>query len=672
MNTPNPVIASLLLAVALVAEGPGALAAPTILAVRGAPAELPAFGRFEAQIEVAAAYDNPFDPAQVAVTAQVVGPLPAPLVLTAFYYQDFRRELVAGAEVLTPVGPPHWRLRFAPTVPGEYHLTVRAADATGSAEADGGTFTVGPAASPGFVALSARNPRYLAFQDGSPYVPIGINVDWPDARGSFAYDHYFAKLQAVGGNWTRIWMTHFPPGLNLDWHADPYDPRYDLEAAWRLDEILRRAEDAGVYVQLCLQQHSQFEAENWSSWAENPWNAVNGGPLTTSLEFFTHPVTNALFARKLGYVAARYGAFRSILAWELWNEVDGILGYDPGVVDPWLAEKAVQLRALDVHGHLITNSYTFPPALAATPRDWTGMDLRQVHAYFFDPVKVLAQSAERLGDVGAPVIVAEYGLDIFGNLNARDPTGVNLHQTTWAALALGYAGGAMTWWWDSYVDPNDLYERLHVPAQFSADARWLTLTGPLGAATLEPADVRLEVYGQRGPDFAIAWVRDTRGDWDGRPRAELAPWDNLTLRVPRLTPGDWLPEFVDPWTGETTPGAPVATGGDGALAVPLPSFRSDLALKLARAVAPPPEPEPGAEPVADVAESAPSDVAEVAPLPDAADTVLGDIGRDVVAEPAHPGRGRAGCAAGSLASPSAFWTLLLFGVAAVTRRRRAL
>ena len=58
-------------------------------------------------------------------------------------------------------------------------------------------------------------------------------------------------------------------------------------------------------------------------WEDNPYNAANGGPVAADdpAAFFTDPTARDLFKKRLRYLVARYGAYRDILAWELFNEI---------------------------------------------------------------------------------------------------------------------------------------------------------------------------------------------------------------------------------------------------------------------------------------------------------------------------------------------------------------
>jgi len=60
----------------------------------------------EFTVSVSATYDNPFDPDDVMVDAQITGPSGKMLVVPAFFHRDFRRESRNGREALTPMATP--------------------------------------------------------------------------------------------------------------------------------------------------------------------------------------------------------------------------------------------------------------------------------------------------------------------------------------------------------------------------------------------------------------------------------------------------------------------------------------------------------------------------------------------------------------------------------------
>ena len=522
-------------------------------------------------------YSNPFDPDVVDVTAQVTGPDGA-FEIPAFWFQDYVATAEPEGERLTPTGSPHFRLRFRPEKAGEVTMVVRATDSDGSDLSGPIKVAVGPGVFKGFVRRVPGTPL-MAWSSGEPYVPFGMNVDWVGKGGTGEYAYYFGKMATSGLNWSRVWMTHFD-GTALEWSKGDDGGYcglscYNLKAAWRLDRILDLAAQNGVAVQLVLQQHSQFEASMWSSWADNPWNAANGGPLQKSADFFTHPETVKGFDKKLRYIVARYAHSPGLLAFELWNEMDLILGADREAVHAWCRERVKVLRAMDIFGHMVTTSYAVP-GTADAQQDWgfEGYDLVQLHTYVPLYWETLELSAPYLTAFGKPVIVGEFGIDFLGEQNQKDTLGIHLHNANVLAFLLGFSGGAMSWWWDNYIEKLDLWGAIAGPAK-ALRATGVTHAGPAIEGAKVDQEGLVVKAGAAGAEGVLVLVHDTDSEWD---KADLAPkaFEGVRLTVPLPCPkADAY--FFDTWTGKAV-GHGVGVGpAEGIL---LPAFRRDILVHL--------------------------------------------------------------------------------------------
>ena len=84
------------------------------------------------------------------------------------------------------------------------------------------TFEVTETAIQGFVRVDATDARFLRFDRGAPYVPLGHNAGFEDGNpalnGTAYYDALFSGSFAAQENWTRIWMTDFNRSA-LEWGA---------------------------------------------------------------------------------------------------------------------------------------------------------------------------------------------------------------------------------------------------------------------------------------------------------------------------------------------------------------------------------------------------------------------------------------------------------------------
>jgi hypothetical protein len=554
---------------------PGALRTGTVMQVR---------------VELDQAYDNPFDPEQIAVDAELTGPDGVTVKIPGFWTQAVARSLEQGREKLTLQGEPAFAIRVLPLAAGMHTLKVTATDAAGTGAAPPLTVGVEASATQGLVRVDPRDPLSLMYDDGSAYVPIGANVDWSvEPSGSYDIDDYYARMQAAGMNWSRLWLTHFGEGWTLewgDWHPSGYYHglgRYSLEVAARLDHVLEEAEARGIRLQLVLWQHGQFETSQWSSWPDNPYNAVHGGPASTSAQFFTSAEALRLSRQKLRYLVARYSAFPSLLAWEMMNEMDGVQA-PLSLVVGWCDQRARDTRALDPYRHLVTTSYMIRPGfgkLAGFESD--AYDLAQAHNYWGTTVSLPAD-AKGLLAYGKPRILGEYGLNASGEDDLLDIAGHHLWDGSWVALASGFQGGAMSWWWDNYLRPNDLFKTQWPLARVlqQVDLRGVhqQLTED-GALAVDNTGESLGVYGRRNAEHVFALVRHSGCYWKtAQANQGLPDVAGGQLSVTGAAKASWNVRMFDSLTGELAGTGEAQADDQGVVRFVLPAFKGALVLDL--------------------------------------------------------------------------------------------
>ena len=371
-------------------------------------------------------------------------------VQVAFRYLD-------GQTVRLPAffdGGMSWKARFTPPQPGRYTITaitlngdeVRVTpqpaefDVTGKGES-------------GFVRIDPRHKQRFILDDGTPYYPLGHDVAW---------DHdvpaLIRKLGNAGENWSRIWMCHWGE-TNLDWlDGRPIKAgTYDLDVARRWDAIVSACEQAGVHFQLVLQHHGQFSTRVNPNWQDMPWNTRNGGWLQSAELFFTDERAIAATKARYRYILARWGHSPSIMAWELFNEVqntDAWLQNKHADVARWHATMASFLRAHDLYRHLITTSW-LPTEKALTEP----LDYLQEHQYAPDPI-ITSQSLDQIKLV-KPYFVGEFGPPV-----DRANDSAFLRRGLWASLMSQAAGAAQYWFWER-VDQYGWYPVLGSAAHFA-------------------------------------------------------------------------------------------------------------------------------------------------------------------------------------------------------------
>lgn len=541
------------------------------------------YGRVELALAIELTVDNPYDPAQIDLRVHFTAPDGQISTVPAFWLQDF------DPSTLQPTGKPGWRVRFTPDQPGEWHAQ---AELFGQNQRSAQiTFPVAPSDNPGFVRIHPTNPRYFAFDNGTPYIPIGLNLGWAGENVLGDYTRWFDQLSANGGNVARIWMASW--SFAIEWNDTGLgDYTNRMKQAWLLDQVFQLAEARGIYIMLTLLNHGAFSTSVNSEWADNPYNKANGGPLKAPIAFASDPTAKAFFKQRLRYIAARWGYSPNLFAWEWWNEVNwtGIGDDDLG---PWIQEMTPVLQAFDPYDHLITNSLADGTAtkLWALPE----LDFSQQHDYTGgDLNRTLSRDMTRISRVAPdkPLLMGELGYSA-GAQEALDA--MHLHTGLWAAPFLGYAGGSMYWWWDNFVDPQNQWP------QYGALARFLA-GEDLAASQVNKAVVTPEgaqALALQQPSRALLWLHSdaytipaVQGAYDKavrealKTKKKLTNWQytapvlsDLTVTLTGLTDGTYTLHWYDPQQGQWLTETPVQVQNGTATFV-APAFDTDLAAKL--------------------------------------------------------------------------------------------
>lgn len=460
------------------------------------------YARIEGSFELPDIQGNPFDYTENDVMVTVMTPDNRNVKLPAFFD-----------------GGKTWRVRYSPDLSGRHQITkvqVNGRDVQPQ-KFDRRDFDVSGSPDAGFVRKDTRDKTRFAFDNGNSYFPLGQNVAFtgsvvtpaeappavptvdkakddksaPDKAKAVVekvgeptpagIPSVLEKMGRSGMNWSRIWMTAWD-GKNLDWPATGKATigRLDLDAARRWDAIVDAAEKNGVRFQMVLQHHGQYSTRTDANWDSNPWNKKNGGFLSSPDEFFSNSRAAGLTRAKYRYIVARWGYSPSIMAWELFNEIentDAVAHKHQDEVAAWHNSMAQFLRQQDSYHHLITSSSTAD--VAALGRE---LDYIQPHGYVPDPVSTVAEVETKKLD--RPVFYGEIGPESLGKKDA----GAFLHRALWAGVMSG-ASGAPGWWeWD-LADKENLYDRFKSVGDFVRQSGLLSKRGlsaaPVSVETAE-------------------------------------------------------------------------------------------------------------------------------------------------------------------------------------------
>jgi len=473
------------------------------------------YEKLELTVALPHTYANPFDPGEIDLTARLIAPSGKAFTLPGFYCQPHTRSRAAdAAEVLLPEGEGIFAIRFAWGEIGRYRYEVTATDSSGAHFVGSGAFQVIAADRPGYIRPFASSPYYFQRDSGGSYFPIGENMCWPAKGGSYDYDLWMSKLAASGGNYLRLWLVNEWNKLGLERLSYAPDDdrglgRYDQQAAWRIDRIIALAAESDMGVLMCIESFNSLSTRIYPQWKVSPYNAANGGPCATPADFFTNREARRLFRQRLRYLVARWGYASSVLAWELWNEVDLVDDYSSETVAGWHQEMARYLRSIDPWTHPVTTSYgrtEGDPQVDGIPE----MDFVQSHSY---GARDMAQTIASWGlskrrQYRKPHYFGEFGADVYGKEEWTNPTGIYLHNGLWAGMLSGAAGTPMTWWWDSFIDPADIYHVFAPVAAYAEDVDWVGEDlQPVEAAVRRPA-------GQTPTTYADLAIAPHPGSWE--------------------------------------------------------------------------------------------------------------------------------------------------------------
>jgi hypothetical protein len=492
-------------------------ASPSI--VDQAPARVETFSLFEWTVEGDPGSLNPFDPDEASLEGVFHPPTGGAVTVQGFWTQDY-----SPLDPKTPVGAPHWCLRFSPTQAGRHTFTTRlrlGGQATKSAPQ---TFEAVASSNRGFVRDDSRNGLFFTWSTGGTFYPVGLSVAWTSAERLLEdYERYFSRMAENGGNLTRIWTCEW--NLPLEWgqttlrsQSGAPSGRYRLDSAHLLDQVLTLARRHQIKVILTLNTYGELLDKkgpwNEQSWDRNPYHRRMGGPCDKPWDYFTNQDARRMYRNRLRYVAARWGWSPELFAVEFFNEVN--------TPADWAKEMVDAFRAVDPNRHLVSSSVAWPWGV---PYDedalWKLPGLSPVMRHYYGSGEGTGDLAEEVRRVsleksrryGKPFFYEELGLDAMKDDAAYDPKGqgTHLHNALWAA-ATGLSAATPLSHWKEYVDQWGLYREFKPLRAFVDSVDW-------GAADWEPyeATALLPSAGTASSEASLSL--DTR--WDARPSPKV-------------------------------------------------------------------------------------------------------------------------------------------------------
>jgi len=440
-----------------------------------------------------------------------------------------------------------------------------------------------------FVQVSRSDPRYLELSNGTPYIPIGLNMiaPWGDTEADALsrMDQWMKQLSDNGGNYMRVWLSH-----NFFDIEHEQCGVYDNEKAKRIDAVLAMARKYHIRVKMTIEHFRHFLGEQ-QHWAAKPlYHVSRGGPAQDMDDFFKGQASQEQFKKKLDWYAKRYGSDPLIFAWELWNEIDAVQGQG---YQAWTELMLTELKTR-FPKNLVTQSlgsfdYANKTSRYKTFCQMPNNDIANVHRYLDlgasldeckGPVDVMAASAiQTLKSFGLekPIILAESGAVEPSHagpfkLYKKDKAGIILHDVIFAPFFSGAAGTGQCWHWDQYVADQDIWFQFR---QFSEAIKGIN---PL-TEQFKPIDLdtpRLRVYALQGKHTYLIWCRDKQNTWKTELAQGLPPKliQQASVSLPGAIHTGHVVQFYDPWTN-TRSEAKVTSS-----TIQLPDFKRSLVIRV--------------------------------------------------------------------------------------------
>lgn len=446
--------------------------------------------------------------------------------------------------------------------------------------------------------VSRKDGRYLEKEDGTAFIPIGLNLCFPrfvetekEILGKM--QRWMEALASQGGNFFRLWLSH--PAFDVECERSGV---YVEEKAKRVDAVLALAAKLGLYVNVCLEHFRSLENPppafpGAASFGKGLHHRKNGGTADSMTDFWRGADSRENFKKKLRWMAARWGGLAHVAIWELWNEVNAVEGEG---YDDWTVEMLGELKRL------------FPDRISMQslggwegPRDhepyarflpMKNNDLSVVHRYLNEggvpersggPIDALSAGAVRdaraLGTT-RPILLGEGGA-VEPHHAARfrhyeaDRDGAILHDVLFAPFFAGAAGTGQIWHWDFYVDAHGLWPHF---ARFREAIRGIDPPGEaFSPRYLETPALR--VHGLLGKKTALFWLRDRASDWRSEFEAKKTPQmlaeESLDLESMGVKSLDRGARIFDPWKNEWTEGKK-----SGRTRLTLPAFKRSLVVRV--------------------------------------------------------------------------------------------
>jgi len=585
------------------------------------PKQVEQFQLLSIPLELSAAYDNPFDPRQINVQAEIETPSGRTEQVAAFFAQDFSAvPLSEEEEILLPKRCNPWRLYYRPQQLGPHKLHLIAGDAGGMRRTPDQVFEVVPSQRKGFLRVSREDPRYFQFDNGDSYFGIGPSGWLRDANYIFGGNPRWVSTHRLDAYYRRKAQA----GCNYDYCLAEFFGRLytgggyiDQHVAWKCEHRIRTLEELGIYWVTCYDDLCRSICYGLDTL---PYSVAQGGPCRTVEELYFHPRALEMQRDHLRYFVARHSDSPALLVWAIGDEGQAGARFSPLMTRTWIKGLQNYVRAIDVYQHphimgegprsvaeggdaiLIPDWYfknrpKSPSASQPAPAVPMGQASSAIDGQReVDAVTLSLELMQKYGQFQCPLINPEGGMvewtkpeDAYGPKRAlyyltgerwKFPEAISFHNHLWISLFLKNAVGG-TEWMGAFIDrKNELCHatamRNYLQGESLTRPRW-----EMASPTITHEGLRGFCLQSEGKTWA--WVQNRFYTWhQAGHQGKIPPTiAGAAISLPVKQEGEYRVELWDTRSGKVL-SSTTTRSAEQAVRYVLPPIQKDVALKVIR------------------------------------------------------------------------------------------
>ena len=464
--------------------------------------EIGLYEKFEIILDLDnASYENPYDPEQIDIRAELTAP--SGKIWRVFgFYDDYH-------------SADSWKIRFAPDETGIWQYRVTASGPDGIGESPLYTFEAVESGHPGWIHVSDENPHYLMHDKGTQFYGVGAYMPWGNTLSRFD------RLADYHGNFFAIWniLSFYGGMINSKGLIEESLGEYNQNKCGMIDSLIQISEARGLHIQYCIWPHDLFSETVWDAaqWSYNPYQEI------CDVEYvYSDSLCWEYQKRLYRYMIARFAYSRSWVVWEIINEMNGTDGWAKGFTDAcytWVSKVDAYFKTNDPYRHPTTASFSGGYGEYRPELYWR-CDLPNIHIYesqgwptrFSD--NPLRSSLYNYADASLrfwenydqPAQFGEAGHTLT-YYQPGEPEYTDLvHNAVWGSFMNGLSITPV-WWTLSDLSDDEL-------AHFSPFREFVDSIDLLHVSRIPFRDstIDLDIMGMKTDSSAFGWIRDIPGN----------------------------------------------------------------------------------------------------------------------------------------------------------------